>query len=876
MLSIGALGSGQGNYYLDLASEDYYFVGGEPLGKWYGCGIAALGLSGTVEREALRNLLHGVSPAGERPLIQNAGEANHQAGWDLTFSAPKSVSVLWAVSDVDARQVIQEAHSQSVKKALDYLQDEVASTRRGKGGIEREKVGLLIATFEHGTSRMMDPQLHTHAIILNVGVTLCDGKTRTIESQPFYSHKMIAGALYRAELAAELARRLGLQSERQRTWFELKGIPKRLIEEFSKRRTKIEAFLSERGLTSASASAYASLATREVKGHAARSELFPQWRQVGLEYNFTQKDAWNLYHKQTERDGEAAKRDAIQTAIDQIIAQTSYFSERELLRRTAQEAPTYGLDATEVRASVKEALTSLKEIVSLGSLNGEVRYTTREMLDIERQMLTDVEIGRSDDQHTLAVQTVMETLSKRSSLSEEQMRAVWHITTKQGSVQVVSGMAGTGKTQMLAVSREAWERAGYRVIGGAIAGKAAQGLEEGAGIRSDTIAKILKELDHGFDYKPDAMRTFQAEFKYATWQIDGDARSKILGEYHQPTSPLAHELKYATWQISKKQRDFLNYRLERDKYRLDEKTVLVIDEAGMVGTKQMARIIEYVRKGGAKLVLIGDEKQLQPIEAGGPFAALSEITGGAELKDIRRQHEKWARDAVHDFAMGRAEIALRAYAEHGLLTVAEDRTTAIQEMIADWKASNVPIGQRLILTSTNQEARNVNRLIQDDRRSAGELGQNRVYLSGETFYEGDSILFTRNSRLYGVKNGTLGTIEAIGADRQSILAHFDNGDRRTIDLRSYGHIRLGYAMTTHKAQGVTAEHIFALAGGSMQDRELSYVQTSRARGETHIYTDQVSAGKNLTLLARQMRHSRRKDMALTLAIKSKQEPRIGF
>lgn len=863
MLSIGAMGAGQGNYYLDLAREDYYLEGGEPPGQWYGRGTEAFGFTGTVEREALRNLLLGVSPEGDRPLIQNAGEADHQPGWDLTFSAPKSVSALWAVTDFETRQIIQEAHYQAVTKALDYLQDEAAYTRRGKGGAEREPAGLLVATFEHGTSRAMDPQLHTHALVLNVG-TRRDGTTGTIESKPFYDHKMAAGALYRTELAAELERRLGVECARQRTWFEVQGVPKRLTEEFSKRRAEIEAFLGDRGLMSASASAYATLATREAKGHAARSELFPKWQGIGQAHGFTPRDAWNLLRERPARDVEAEKAAAIRAATERITAQASHFSAKQLLRSAAEEAQGRGIGAAEIRAGVNDTLTRSEEIVSLGRVRGEVRYTTREMIEIERRMLADVEAGRHDARRALAVQTVMETLSNKPELSEEQMKALWHVTTKEGSVQAVSGLAGTGKTQMLAVAREAWEREGYRVIGAALAGKAAQGLQEGAGIQSHTIAKLLKELDQGFEYEPDTKRKIVAEFKYATWQIGDDTRKKMLGEYHQPTSRLAHEWKYATGQISRKHRDFLNYRLEREQYRLDEKSVLVVDEAGMIGTRAMARLVERVKEAGAKLVLVGDARQLQPIEAGGPFKAISETVGQAELTEIRRQREAWAREAVHAFAEGRAAEGLRAYAERGLLTVSEDRAGAIRAIVADWKANGGQAEQNLILAATNQEARAINRLIQDERRRAGELGPARVTVGGETFQEGDRVLFTRNSRLYGVKNGTLATVEEIDNSHQTIRARLDNGDRRTISLQRYEHIRLGYAVTTHKAQGATAENVFVLAGGPMQDRELSYVQASRARGETRIYTDQVSAGDGLASLARQMRVSHQKSLASTL------------
>src|SRR5262245_27980884 len=200
MLSIAALSGGQGNYYLALARDDYYLKGGEPPGRWLGEGAKLLGLTGQVEGPALKQLLRGFSADGAVPLIQGAGNSDHQPGWDLTFSCPKSVSVLWSQAEESERRVIQEAQAAAVREALDYLQDVAAFTRRGKGGHTQERTKLLVASFDHGTSRAQDPQLHTHCLILNVGVR-ADGTTGTILSEPFYRHKLAAGAMYRAELA---------------------------------------------------------------------------------------------------------------------------------------------------------------------------------------------------------------------------------------------------------------------------------------------------------------------------------------------------------------------------------------------------------------------------------------------------------------------------------------------------------------------------------------------------------------------------------------------------------------------------------------------------------------------------------------------------
>jgi len=822
MLSIGAMGSGQEDYYLTLAREDYYLAGGEPPGHWSGRGAAALGLAGTVEREPLCHLMGGLSPDGRAALIQNAGHDDHQPGWDLTFSAPKSVSTLWAVADEALRQRIQDSHHQAVSKALAYLEDEASFTRRGKGGTEREPAALIVATFEHGTSRAQDPQLHTHSLVLNVAVR-DDGTTGTIESKPFYLAKMTAGALYRAELAAQLQVQLGLAVERHGNWFEVRGVPRSLMQEFSQRRTAIEEYLEARGLSSAQASAVAALSTRGVKGHAARSELVSEWRTAGSSHGFGPPEIEALLGQPVPRDPVSQRQAVVDTAIGRVTAQQSHFSRQQLLRAVAEEAQGCGLGADEVLASVTTTLSHSPEIVMLGSVRGEARYTTQEMIELERRMLAEARAFQPDRTHLVSERVVHAALDRRPTVTEEQAAALRHMTLREGSLQLVTGMAGAGKTYLLQAARESWQEAGFRVVGAALSGKAADGLEREAGIPSRTLAKCLRDL-----------------------AADPSAGPSSAGE-PQPRSTRGRAQSV------------------EDRFQLDSSTVWVVDEAGMIGTRQMAAMITLAREAGAKLVLVGDPRQLQPIDAGGPFKALAETLGTAELTEIQRQGESWARQAVHDFADGHAAEGLRAYAERGLLTVADDRRTAIAQIATDWLADrDTEIRERLILTGTNGEAAAINRIIQAERAQAGELGEARAVVEGQVFRPGDRLLFTRNSRLYGVRNGSLGTLESVG-DGEALRVRLDSGEWRTIPVEQYPHLRLGYAVTTHKAQGVTASSVYVLAGGPLQDRELAYVQASRSRGATRLYIDRAAAGDTVAQLARQMSVSHQKELAVAVA-----------
>lgn len=820
MLSMAGMRGGQDSYYLDLATEDYYLHGGEPPGRWIGQGAVEKGLTGLVHQEAFHPLFQGYAPDGRTPWVQSAGHESHRPGWDLTFSAPKSVSVLWSQADPALRRVIQDAHWEAVQKAMGYLEAEAAICRIGKGGHTEVPAKLFVATFEHGTSRALDANLHTHALVLNLG--LCeDGKTRTLESRPLFQHKMAAGAAYRAELSYRLQARLGVEVERQRTWFEVRGVSKPLMEAMSTRRKEIAALLRTKGYASAEAAALAALATRQVKGHAARETLFETWRETGQQHGWARAEAHALLGRfppeTAGRDPEIEALAALHRATLQVTQHQSVFTERALLRAAFEETQAAFVGVDRIRTLVKAHLAAERQFVRLGEGGREVYYTTRDMLTVEQRMLQSVarlqRTGRSQPGSAATLDQAIRTVEQRSgqALSPEQRAALRHLTLREGRVQALSGMAGTGKTLLLHAVREVWEQAGYRVLGAALAGKAAQGLQNGTGIRSETLAKTFRDLEASPGRRP--------------------------------------------------------------RLTLDGRTVLVVDEAGMVGTRQMARLLDAVERSGARLILVGDARQLQPIEAGGPFKALAAQVGAATLTQIRRQRDAWARQAVRDFAEGDAPAALRAYAERGLLSVAEDQEQARQNLIADWKERGCTQARdTLILTSTNYEAVILNRMAQAAREQAGLLGSRKVALHAVTLSTGDRVLFTQNSRLYRVKNGSLGTVETVDPVRNTLTARLDEGDRVTIPLAHYPHVTLGYAITTHKGQGVTAENAYVLVGGPMQDRELSYVQMSRTRGETRVYTDREAAGKGLTELARQMSQSRQKELALTRLQRLQESP----
>ncbi|RWC37404.1 MAG: Dtr system oriT relaxase, partial [Mesorhizobium sp.] len=338
--------------------------------------------------------------------------------------------------------------------------------------------------------------------------------------------------------------------------------------------------------------------------------------------------------------------------------------------------------------------------------------------------------------------------------------------------------AGAGKTTMMKAAREAWELAGYRVVGAALAGKAAEGLEKDAGIKSRTLA---------------------------SWEL----------------------------------------RWKEGRDTLDEKTVFVLDEAGMVASKQMALFVEAAVKAGAKLVLVGDAEQLQPIEAGAAFRAIVERIGYAELETIYRQQKEWMRAASLDLARGRVAEAISAYRQQGRVLGSVLKAEAIANLIADWDRDYDPAKTSLILAHLRRDVRMLNTMAREKLVARGIVGEGHEFRTEDglrKFDTGDQIVFLKNDSGLGVKNGMIGKVVEAAANR--IVAAIGEGDQRrhvTIDQQLYRNLDFGYATTIHKAQGATVDRVKVLASLSL-DRHLTYVAMTRHREDMALYYGRRSFG----------------------------------
>jgi Ti-type conjugative transfer relaxase TraA len=798
MLSISARGSAAQavSYYVHMRDErgqaDEYYAS-EGAGKWFGAGAEALGLAGEVAQEAFALAAAGRSPAGE-DLVQGAGE-KHRAGWDATLSAPKSVSVLWAVANAERRAAIQAAHEQAVQRALAHIEERFALARRGKGGAEREQAKLLWSVFQHGTSREQDPQLHSHCFLHNLAQR-ADGTWGGIDPRELYQWKLALGATYRAELAQSM-QAFGYQIEADGDAFRVAGVPDVVCHEFSKRREQIEQALADASVEgTAKASELAALSTRAAKSKDLDADaMHERWVEEAAEIGFHAEHVLEA-DIETEHLGPMPVPDELltsATAMDAVI------EERHIWQAVAVAAQHHGLGLDAIREHVELAMQSDQILRLVHPETGDVRYTTRELWRQEREIIAAAQARAGEDHHTVASELVDQALAqfaanKGFALSDEQQTAVRHVTERDGAVQVIVGDAGTGKSTAMLAARMAWEINGQRVLGCATSGKAAAGLEEGSGIQSRTIASLLMVLEPSID--------------------------EDTGEVRPPRETLAAN------------------------------DVIVVDEAGMVDSRTMHRLTEHANRASARLVLVGDHKQLQAVGAGGVLRHLAE-RDSARISEIRRQKDEWARDAVREFSRGDAAEAIGRFLDRDLVHVADDQQTAITQAVDRWAAHAAEVGasEALLMASTNAEVHALNQAARARMRAEHRL-VNEIEIQTHdrqgrpagklAIAEGDRLLARGNDNRRGgtsLKNGDLMSVERIDYTPQGvqIAVRLDRtGDLVRIDPAEYSQLRHGYAVTTHAAQGATVDRAVALAGGSMTSRESTYVQMSRMRETAEI------------------------------------------
>jgi conjugative relaxase-like TrwC/TraI family protein len=820
VLSIAKLRVGQEAYQLTGVAQsldDYYTGAGEAAGEWAGTCAERLGLSGEVDGDDLRAVLAGLAP-GTGGLTPN-GEVlrphrNRVPGFDLTFKTPKSLSVLYAVTDDPRVQgAIIEAGDAAVRATLGWLEREAIRVRRGTGNqryladlAARDPVaaeaarhrylpanGVVAAMFRHRTSRAGDPLLHWHTLVANL-VQGRDGRWSALHSPDLYAAVRAAGEVFQVALRAEVTERLGLEWRPGRHVPELVGVPQRLCDAFSKRSREIDAWLEATGTADTPEGRQAAvLATRRHKGEVEDARFDAAWKAEALALGWgpgaaealiaasdprgvvlSTEGLWRLPDDAVDIDGTPYLGDRvvepdvwIATVVRQdLTARDSTFTKAQLTQAVAARLGDGATVAT-VERVVARAMASPELIPVAG--DGPQRWTSRELATVERRLLTAFHDSRGT-RRGLDAAMAEAAIEARRSLGEDQKAAVRSLLGSTDGVAVLVGPAGTGKTFVFDAIRAAFDAAGYRVIGAAPSARAALELEVGAGIGSMTIHRLVGRWHRGVE---------------------------------QPTLG----------------------------------TVLVVDEAGMAGTRDLEAAVSVTLAAGGRVILAGDPHQLPEVTAGGGLAsAVSQAGTVAELTVNRRQREPWERQALADLRSGHVPAAVAAYRTHGRVVVAEDPAAMLADATTRWidahESGQVPV----LLAGTNDMVDAVNRSVRDALAERGLLtGEVVARFGGREFIAGDRIVLRRNSYNQldaagveaAVLNGQTGTVTG-GSDHHLDLV-LDNG-RGTVrlddDYLHAGYVDHGYALTAHRAQGGTWDTAIAVGADGLY-REAAYVQLSR-------------------------------------------------
>ncbi len=868
------------SYYKREHTEDYY-VGSETIGTWFGKGAAKLGLTGDVRREHFRRVLDGRHPALELELVRGstAKDGKRTAAWDVTFAAPKSVSIV-AVIGRDERVIA--AHDAAVRDALSAVE----ACARGRLREHRRGAltgNLVVAQFRHETSRQLDPHLHTHNVVVNM-TKRSERTWSALDSSFLFELQHYGTAVYRARLAEELERAGYSTRSTGRGTFEIEGVSDAAITHYSQRQSAIIARLRSQGAPEDAAEyKKARRATRPRKRHVSREQLSRLWGAPEVASPAAAPSAEESSDSESGRRKRRRRRrtPALEASVEPDETSVAIHGETTAVIRTARESIVPATVAEPNRAKVRETVRFAVEHVSerlavfdrprlvteaLAAEPGAVRrrdvereidrllsrgalvdhttlpaMTTRENLELERDIVARVTRGRG------AVEPILQNAEfPDHGLSEEQLAAAKAILASPDRTVGVQGYAGTGKTTLLRAVLDRATAAGFIVRGIAPTTGATEELIH-AGLDSRTLASHLAH--------------------------PGAARDREL------------------W---------------------------IVDEASLIATRAMADLLRQADAAGARVVLVGDIRQHSAVEAGAPFRVLqSEGMQTLSLSDIRRQRNKGLRDAVVLAATGSPRSAARMLEASGVVEEIADWHHR-HEAIADAYAAE-PSGT-LIVAPSNAERRELNELIRERLRAQARIAGGDVAVEtlhgrdltraerrlAARYREGDVLRFRRGARAHRIAggsyatvvardearnvltvmlpngrhatydprrlsgvdiysteekafaagdrivirtpmkrekipNGAIGTITAIDSEGGARIAFDGRSAEVTLDLRSARHLDYGYAVTSHSSQGKTVDRALVAIRtrhpGLLVNSSQFYVSISRARDSVRIFTD---------------------------------------
>jgi conjugative relaxase-like TrwC/TraI family protein len=878
VMSKGALTAAQAESYYEekYSHDDYYSQEQRVVGQWSGRGAHELGLTGEVESEDFRAVLHGLRPASGQVLVHKAnGYDDRRAGWDATFNAPKSVSIQGLVGD--DHQLI-EAHRKAVSRALAELEQYALSRRRG--GSEWVVTGNFVsARFDHIAARPArgvedgygpDPHLHTHVVIANM-TRRPDGEWRGLDPIEIYRGQTFATAVYRSELAHEVQRlgygiRIGGQDGR----WELDAYTREQVMAFSRRRQDIEQAMARSGLTGAGAAQNIAHQTRRSKDQRDEESLKAEWRLRAQQYGITFERRLVQRHKHLPPLEEKA-REAIRQSIEENTERESVIDRRGLEAKALQHAMG-SVQLDQIRTESERFVRGGPLIAAGESANSpQGTYTTPEMIALERENIAIMRAGQSKV-GAVGVSSDIRLWANQRQLAADQAMAAEMMLSSNDWITSIEGRAGAAKTTTVGAIREFAEQQGYAVYGFAPTTRAVKSLVE-ARMAATTLPSLLESQARRDAPKPKQI-----------WIID---ESSLL-----PTRQVNRVLHKAS------------------------------DE------------------GVARLIFVGDQRQHHAIEAGRPIFQMQQAgMAVARLDTIRRQRDPELREAVERAAKGQIPESLMILERRGDIREVADIKKRRKQIARDYAAAHYAGRRVLAVSPANDERRELNKAIRAELIARGHVapaGQEHTILvnrglSGSqravahNYEEGDVVRFTRGSRLFAVAKGDYARVEAVDREanlltvntadgrriaynplrlfgvevfreEQRVLSRGDriqfrapdralgvaNGEFATIESIHLGravmrldggeqlkaacarlrHIDHGYASTSHSAQGATVDRVIVdintqLSPG-LVNRKQFYVSISRARDALMIFTD------NRARLGRAVSRSREKSLAVEL------------
>jgi conjugative relaxase-like TrwC/TraI family protein len=794
---IAKLSVGREEYYTrELATDHQQYLSGhgESPGRWYGAGAASLGLEGEASVAGFQAMFEGRHPTtGEllgRPHGRNAVPA-----FDVVLRPTKSVSILYGLGDPATGRAILAAHHAGLAEAVAYL-DEHLGARRGHGGVQHVSGhGVLAVGFDHRTSREGDPLLHTHLVVAN-RVQGPDGRWTALDGRDLYRHRLAADTIYRATYQRELARTLGVE------WTpadahgnrEVVGMPEALVRGFSKRTGQIDAEVDRLGADGRERTPrlvkWAVQTTRKAKQHETPDTLYGRWRAEAAERDV---DADTLVREVT---GRTANRDQDQTVSDEVAG-----------RLFDRLAGPEGLTATASTFARPDVL------VALGAgLDGAGRTQLEELADrFLAERAVSVVADRALEERRWSTPDLLGVEQRLVTAATNRTGDQTAVVSHQAVREALAAHPTAGQDQQAMVRDLCQGGAGVA----AVVGRAGTGKTFALG-----VARHAWQL---------------ADYRLLAAAPTGIATMSLQGEGFEDVATC----------------DRLLGDLDRGREQLDARTVLVVDEAGMVGSRKLTRLLDHAQQARAKVVLVGDDRQLAAIDAGGGFRALRLRLGASELTENRRQQQAWEREALDLIRSGLVDEAVAAYQAHDGVVAADSKPAATLALLQDWwtawqEAERDPAQDVVVLAARRAEVDRLNTICQEVLAARGRLGLERLQVEDRQLAVGDRVVCGHNAiGELGVANGSRGTITALDPQARTLTIRLDGNDNRTVTLpRSYldgrcqgernRRVDLAYATTGHRAQGLTRGRALVRLTGS-EDVNWLYVQLSRARQDTRLY-----------------------------------------